>query len=100
MPVHLGVNVTKGNKMTTTRMPKSNCPVCDTRLDAATTVDGTPDVIPKEGDISLCISCTSVLEFDDNLELQTIDIKTLPQNMQDEIVQAVLMFSSQSPTLH
>jgi hypothetical protein len=98
-PSHLGANVTKGNKMTT-RMPKSNCPVCNTILDAATAVDGTPDVIPSVGDISLCASCTSVLEFDDNLALAVIDIKTLPQDTQDEIVHAVLASASCKPTLH
>jgi transcription elongation factor Elf1 len=84
--------------MTTTRMPECKCPVCNTKLDAATSIDEAAR--PSRGDITLCIDCHSVLEFDVNLRLQTIDIKTLPQDMQDQLVHLVMAMSDSRPTLH
>jgi hypothetical protein len=36
----------------------SNCPHCGTHLDAATSVNGSPEEDkPKDGDFSMCIEC-------------------------------------------
>lgn len=45
------------------RMPPCACPKCQARLDAATDAAG-GDAVPKPGDLTICIHCTAVLQFD------------------------------------
>jgi hypothetical protein len=52
-----------------TRTPKTACPYCRHKLDAAMAADPKhPDAAPSSGDFSVCISCASVLVFDDELK--------------------------------
>ena len=54
-----------------TPVPTSRCPFCGHKLDAAMAGDPKyPDVIPKPGDVSVCISCASVLVFADDLTVR------------------------------
>lgn len=63
--------------MRQTRLPASQCPYCETKLDAATDLETV--VMPKPGDISICIKCAQLLIFTDDLTLR----KPIPA---DEIV--------------
>lgn len=51
-----------------TRLPACRCPYCGTQLDAATKLDRA--IMPKPGDISVCIKCAQVLVFADDLMLR------------------------------
>jgi len=52
---------------TTTGLPEDRCPMCDCRIEAASTPG---KASPHPGDVSVCISCTSVLVFNDDLRLR------------------------------
>lgn len=41
----------------------ATCPHCGHRLDLATGIDHT--LMPRPGDVSICIECASILIFDD-----------------------------------
>lgn len=63
------------------------CPVCFHRLDAATDArfEGAR---PKPGDLSICISCTTVLKFDDALRhvlLTNEELASLDPEMRAEL---------------
>jgi len=49
---------------------ESNCPQCNYFMDASTSIDGDENVKPSPGDISLCIKCGAMLDFDDDMKLQ------------------------------
>jgi len=46
-------------------------------------------VIPKQGDITICMTCTALLEFDKDISPATVDIKSLEPEVQDLIVAAI-----------
>jgi len=60
----------------TYRVKKSKCPACSHVLDAAT---GLEDVthVPEPGDVTLCINCLELLEFDEKLGLSILDFDRL-----------------------
>lgn len=59
--------------MNTIRLLADSCPECGKRLDAATGL--TSDRPPKPGDISVCVGCHAVLEFDDYLRLRLVPVE-------------------------
>jgi hypothetical protein len=68
-------------------VPESECPFCGVKLDAAThPKDRT--LMPSPGNLSMCINCTSILKFDDNLHLVALtpqEFKKLPDEVQDRL---------------
>ena len=48
------------------------CPRCNTRLDGATPAHSDEQILPKAGDISMCLSCGVVLQFNEALELSPL----------------------------
>ena len=50
----------------TTKLPKVNCPYCEHHLDAASDME--TNAVPTPGDVTICISCASVLVFDEALK--------------------------------
>ncbi|HET8688702.1 MAG TPA: hypothetical protein VFM18_18965 [Methanosarcina sp.] len=52
---------------TTSHLPESICPTCKYIMDAATSVG--EKATPSPGDISLCMGCGELLEFNDDLIL-------------------------------
>jgi hypothetical protein len=70
------------------RMPPATCPACQATLDAATDSAG-GDAVPKPGDLTICIHCTEVLQFDAErvpvqvapATLAALDVKTRVQLM-------------------
>jgi len=53
----------------TTDTPVSRCPFCGYRSEAASAPG---DASPEPGHIAVCISCASVLMFDDSLQLRAM----------------------------
>ena len=68
------------------------CPVCETKLNAATNIDGELEP-PKPHDVSICITCMALLEYDDDLSLHQINIKELEPEVQDVIAAAMIKLS-------
>ncbi len=52
------------------------CPACNHDIDAATAADGT-GAKAKEGDLSICFYCASVLQFRASLSLAVFDVNGL-----------------------
>jgi len=61
--------------MKTTRTKTSTCPNCEKKLDAHDSLGG--DHSPAKGDISMCLKCGQMLEFQDP---QTV-IKIRPETL-------------------
>ena len=51
-------------------IPTSMCPICGYVMDAATVADGGPPVVPKDGDMSVCLKCGTILIFVDGIHLR------------------------------
>lgn len=51
-------------------IPACECPECKNVLDTAAST--LPGKTPKPGDITICIYCYNVMEFGDDLQLQTL----------------------------
>lgn len=70
---------------------ESNCPQCNYFMDASTSIDGDEDIKPSPGDISLCIKCGAMLDFDDDMKLQFLSqekFEELDENTRSQIVSA------------
>lgn len=52
-------------------LPTSTCPVCKYEMDSATCV-GVEGIEPQPGDVSLCLNCGEVLQYNDILVLKTV----------------------------
>jgi len=48
------------------------CPVCSSELDRATEAGSVDGDAPKSGDISVCLYCSSVLIFKDDLGIRLV----------------------------
>jgi len=59
------------DKMVTTLTDDHECPGCGATLNAATGTDG--EAIPREGDLSICYKCGSLLEFNEDLSVRLLD---------------------------
>jgi hypothetical protein len=81
----------------TTRLPLCLCPVCESKLDAATATDD-DNVVPKSGDVTICIYCTSVLEFTDDMTVEQIDVKSVEPELQDILVAMIAEIQYNRPT--
>lgn len=67
------------------RLPPSECPFCGELLDAATPTEN-KNWRPEPGDISMCINCTSFLQFDEDLHLVGLtaaEFAGLPKDQRD-----------------
>ena len=75
--------------MKTTRIPESNCPTCNHKLNAVS--DCINQNVPKPGDISMCIKCGQMLEFSDDLTQIHIKPKTLEELKKDPETWAIIV---------
>jgi len=69
-----------------TDIPKSRCPFCGYRSEAASTPG---DKSPEPGHIAVCISCASVLMFNEDLRLRAMtqgEFADLHPDNRDEIL--------------
>ena len=54
---------------------ETHCPICECKLDDASAMqEGT---VPKPGDVTICLYCQGVLEFDENMDLIEANYETL-----------------------
>jgi hypothetical protein len=84
----------------TVQLPTRKCPVCETKLNAATAVDAA-DVLPETGDITVCFYCAAVLVFAPDLGFDTIDIKSLDPALQSQISAMIAHIHRNKPiTIH
>lgn len=56
-------------------LPICHCPTCGYVLDSATCVEG--DHNPKPGDVSVCLKCGEVLQFNESLAVVAADLNSL-----------------------
>lgn len=76
-------------------VPTNHCPKCKIELDAVSDVqsfgsDHGSDEAPMPGDVTVCLYCTTPLEFTEDMTLKEIDIKSLPKEVQDILVSVVV----------
>jgi hypothetical protein len=71
----------------TYRLSDSFCPVCFTRLDAATAME--EDHKPEPTDFTVCCYCASVLMFDGNMTLQLSSLMAIPEHSRMAFAQMV-----------
>jgi len=83
-------------------LPESTCPDCGYHMDAATSVDG-EDGAPQAGDLSLCISCGALLEFNEDLLLVKATRETVSEldvESLEELLTAQAYIERRSMTIH
>lgn len=69
--------------MNTSKCPASNCPACNTVLDAATGIAAAGHK-PEHGDVSFCIACGELLQFDADLRAVPFQgFSGLPEHVQE-----------------
>ena len=59
------------------RVPGAVCPTCKKVVDGASAADGVK-ATPKQGDLSICIYCAGVAQYDASLQLHAFDVQQLP----------------------
>lgn len=72
------------------KLRKRFCPNCKHQLDAVTHI-GFEDVKPSKGDITICINCAEILQFDKNIrpiKLTDITLEELPSDIFQKITEA------------
>lgn len=57
------------------RVPNARCPSCKTLVDGATGTTGAAK--PVAGDVTVCIFCASVSQYDADMQLQPYDVAQL-----------------------
>lgn len=77
--------------MISTLVPKACCPECHADLDTATSARG--DYTPEHGDVSVCVYCGALLQFDPSLALVPLSEDEL-ESLDDEIVQVLKQMSA------
>lgn len=81
--------------MLITRTNEDHCPRCKQKLDAATSSTGYD--IPKPGDLSVCLGCQAVLQWDDSMKLQLADLSKIPLENLREIARVILAIETSWP---
>lgn len=79
--------------MLTTRFPaQQGCPHCKKQLDAASSVKG--DHVPRVGDLTVCIDCTTVLTWEVGMVLRPItddELRKLPEEVLFDVLMTQTM---------
>ncbi len=70
------------------------CPVCEEHLTHATALDNTAVAPPTVGDVTVCASCATLLELDEQLKPFKIDISTLEPEIQALVLDAQAFLKS------
>lgn len=74
-----------------------HCPHCKTKLDGYTSLD--EGSRPTSGDVTVCVSCSSVLQFTDGMGLKLADADIIAQvdfPMLQKAQQVAKMYQAQS----
>lgn len=71
-------------------LPTSQCPVCHYELDCAKSPEH-PLLEPNSGDISVCLNCGEILQFNDILVLKPASNLQLTEEQEAMLMEAVLL---------
>ena len=66
------------------QLPTSRCPVCRYEMDAATCISQNRKAQPRRGDVSVCMKCGELLEFDEKLQAVPAALETVLALSQDK----------------
>lgn len=55
------------------RIKNNVCPSCNHKLDATTDPTGEEDSLPLTGDVSICLYCCAIVQYQDDLSLKEIN---------------------------
>lgn len=80
--------------MMSERMAPYQCPVCRSRLDAATNLTG--KTAPTDGDVSICFDCSSIVVFTADLKLRLPTDDELLVYVKDERITRIVTLVAQS----
>ena len=72
------------------KLRKRFCPNCEHQLDAVTHL-GDGDIKPRRGDITICINCAEILQFDKNIrpvKLRGATLYSLPADVLKAVTEA------------
>jgi hypothetical protein len=78
--------------MFSSKTKENICKGCGVTLDAATTADGSENVL-ESGDLSVCANCGVIAKFDDDLSLQPLTIEEIDE-LQSDIRNQILNISN------
>jgi hypothetical protein len=81
----------------TTRLEPDSCPCCGHILDAASNLDYHT---PKVGDLTVCINCQSVCDWDENMRLRLLSaaqINALPPNVLAQVAHIAITIRRELP---
>lgn len=70
--------------MSVTRLPPSSCTGCGRLMDAAGTMGADDDSEPSPGDLTICIDCGTVMQFDADYSLKPVTIEMIMQMSPEE----------------
>lgn len=72
------------------RITENDCPFCGCKSDAATNMND-ETLVPKSGDLSICINCGEFLQYGDNLVLDKMSESVLDDIDQDTLDEMLLI---------
>jgi transcription initiation factor IIE alpha subunit len=75
--------IIKDGFVTTLMEHNDECPACGVKINAVTSTDGL--AVPQAGDVSVCLKCGSMLEFNEDLTVKLIDLQELNTMEQETI---------------
>lgn len=73
-------------------LPDDNCPKCQKHINAATATDGDSGLEPTPGDVTVCVGCAGILQFDGSMKLKELsfeDLSSMDTETQAELLKAV-----------
>lgn len=78
------------------------CPNCNERLTHATAINSDELIMPNAGDVTVCATCVTLLEFDEDIKPFKTDISSLEPEVQVIVEAAIdyLRAAQQKRTLH
>ena len=53
-----------------TKLKETTCPVCHHRINGARAIEPGKSIIPRKGDLTMCIYCTTFLSYIDGYQLR------------------------------
>lgn len=69
------------------------CPTCHYQMDTVTSLDDQLETPPQEHDITLCLKCGEILEFQKDLSVIVIDQSTL-DNLDPQTKHTLITYQS------
>jgi hypothetical protein len=64
-------------------IPPHTCPVCHNTMDRTTCMNDDPDLQPRDGDFTVCVSCGAIGVFDKDAVIHTASTEEIREMMRD-----------------